>query len=318
MPSLFDPDRRDVLIGSAATALFGLLNTPLAAEPVAPRKGDPFRYCLNTSTIRGQKLGIVDEIELAAKAGYQGIEPWINELDQYAKDGGNLNDLGKRIADLGLKVESAIGFAAFLHPDEATRKAGLEEAKRCMELVRTIGGTRIAAPPVGLVDQTGLNLFDLGERFGALIQVGRQEGVLPQLELWGFSKTLSRLGEVAFVATESRQWDALLLLDVYHIYKGGSDFSGLRLLNGQRMECFHINDYPSDPPRETIKDENRVYPGDGVAPLDKILQTLVETGFRGALSLELFNRNYWEQDAFEVAKTGLEKTRVAVAKALNL
>ena len=42
---------------------------------------------------------------------------------------------------------------------------------------------------------------------------------------------------------------------------------------------------------------------------------LHQAGFRGVLSLELFNREYWEQDPLEVAKTGLRKTREAVLRA---
>ena len=34
-------------------------------------------------------------------------------------------------------------------------------------------------------------------------------------------------------------------------------------------------------------------------------------------SLELFNPSYWEQDAIEVAKTGLMKMKEQVAKALG-
>jgi hypothetical protein len=34
------------------------------------------------------------------------------------------------------------------------------------------------------------------------------------------------------------------------------------------------------------------------------------------LSLELFNRQYWQQDAFEVAKTGLEKMKKVVLEAI--
>jgi sugar phosphate isomerase/epimerase len=78
-----------------------------------------------------------------------------------------------------------------------------------------------------------------------------------------------------------------------------------------------MNDYPAEPPRSTIKDENRVYPGDGVAPLDTILSTLVRGGFRGVLSLELFNREYWKQPPAEVAKRGLEKMQAAVASAMQ-
>jgi 2-keto-myo-inositol isomerase len=126
---------------------------------------------------------------------------------------------------------------------------------------------------------------------------------------------LSRLGELMFVAVESGHPDACLLPDVYHIYKGGSDFAGLKLINGHAIHVFHMNDYPRQPPRESIGDGDRVYPGDGVAPLTQIVQDLYSGGFHGVLSLELFNREYWRQDAMSVAKTGLEKMQAAVAKA---
>jgi sugar phosphate isomerase/epimerase len=301
----------------------GLTASAVAATSLAPavaaapsRHGGPFRFCLNTSTIREQKLGIVAEVELCAKLGYDGIEPWIRELDDYVKQGGSLSDLKHRIADAGLTVESAIGFAAFLHENDAERQKGLDEAKRSMDLVRQIGGTRIAAPPVGVTDKTGLDPLALAARYRSLCELGQQMGVLPQLELWGFSKSLSRLGEVAFTGVEAGHPAACYLLDVYHIYKGGSDFEGLSLFPGARMHCFHINDYPADPPRATIADRHRVYPGDGVAPLKQILRTLNDIGFRGALSLELFNPDYWKQDAELVARTGLEKMRAAVTQAI--
>jgi sugar phosphate isomerase/epimerase len=78
-----------------------------------------------------------------------------------------------------------------------------------------------------------------------------------------------------------------------------------------------MNDYPATPPRSEIKDEHRVYPGDGIAPLRQILQTMIENGFNGALSLELFNREYWAQDPNVVAATGLAKMKSAVANALS-
>jgi sugar phosphate isomerase/epimerase len=54
-----------------------------------------------------------------------------------------------------------------------------------------------------------------------------------------------------------------------------------------------------------------------VAPLSAIFRDLRAIGFRGVLSLELFNREYWKQDdALTIAKTGLEKLRTAVRKAL--
>jgi sugar phosphate isomerase/epimerase len=283
-----------------------------AGKPSLPPR---VKYSLNTSTVRGQKLSVPDQVELAAKAGYDAIEPWIGELRQYQQGGSSLEDLRKRIVDRGLKVPSAIGFAEWIVNDDQRRAAGLEQAKKDMELIRSIGGTHIAAPPAGATKDTNIKLLDAAERFRALIDLGVSLDVIPQLEVWGFSTTLSKLGETMLVATESRHPKACILLDVYHLYKGGSEFSGLRLLSGAAMNCFHMNDYPATPPRETIKDADRVYPGDGVAPLTPTLRDLFATGFCGTLSLELFNPNYWKQDALSVASTGLQKMKEAVATA---
>jgi sugar phosphate isomerase/epimerase len=108
-----------------------------------------------------------------------------------------------------------------------------------------------------------------------------------------------------------------MLLDAYHIYKGGSEFTSIRLVSGTAMHVFHINDYPADPPRDKITDADRILPGDGIGPLVQLLRDMRQNGFRGALSLELFNREYWKRDALEVAKTGLEKIKAVIAKSLT-
>ena len=119
------------------------------------------------------------------------------------------------------------------------------------------------------------------------------------------------------VAIDSRHPKACILADVYHLYRGGSDFSGLALLRGQALGVFHLNDYPASPAREQITDAQRVYPGDGVAPLGNLFRTLVDIGYDGFLSLELFNRDYWKEDPFKVARTGLEKLKAAVSSGLT-
>jgi 2-keto-myo-inositol isomerase len=311
-------NRRDLLAAGMGVASAALLSEAAAsADEPAAGEFQP-RYCLNTSTIREQKLSLADEVELAAKVGYDGIEPWIREIEQYRDGGGSLDDLRKRVADAGLSVESAIGFAPWIVDDEAARKAGLEQLKRDMELVRAIGGTRIAAPPVGANrgDAPALDLFAAAERYRAALEIGDEIGVTPQAEIWGSSKNLSRLGEAVFVAVESGHPKACVLPDVYHIFRGGTGFAGLGLIAGTAIHCFHMNDYPSGKQRTEYNDGDRVYPGDGIAPLAEILQTLKRTGFNGALSLELFNRDYWQRPADEVAREGLEKMKAAVATAM--
>ena len=97
------------------------------------------------------------------------------------------------------------------------------------------------------------------------------------------------------------------------MYKGGTPPTVLKLLGREVVHCFHINDYPADPPRETIRDADRIWPGDGIAPLKEILTNLANNHCRVMLSLELFNADYWKLPALEAAKIGLAKTRAAVA-----
>ena len=304
-------------IQSSAAALMTAGMLPAATAATTKEKSKPFGYCFNTSCVRGQKLTLDQQVDLVIKAGYEGIEPWIRDMQAFKESGGSLKDLGKRLADNNVQVVSAIGFAQWIVNDDQQRAKGLETAKHDMGLLKELGGVRIAAPPVGATDIERFDLFAAAERYYDLCEVGRNEGITPQLELWGFSKTLSRLGELAFVAAEAGHPDACILPDIYHIYKGGSSFEGLKMLNGQHIHCFHVNDYPADPPRATIADKHRVHVGDGIAPVTKILQMVHQAGCRGMLSLELFNPEYWQQDPLKVATEGLSKVKAAVAKAFG-
>jgi 2-keto-myo-inositol isomerase len=95
-----NPSRRELL--SSTVALAGAtiatslgvqasaatLQTPKPAKAPAKRPADePFGYCLNTSTIRGNNLDIVEQVGVAAKAGYNAIEPWVRDVDAYKTKG---------------------------------------------------------------------------------------------------------------------------------------------------------------------------------------------------------------------------------------
>jgi len=309
--------RRGVLKKAAAgaAAVSISMSRPRSARAAAPNGKGSFVFCLNTSTIRGQKLSLVQEIELAAKAGYSAMEPWVGEISDHVKAGGDLKDLKKRFADNGLAVVDAIGFAPWLMGDEAVHKKGLEAMKHDMELVAAIGGVRIAAPPMGAQQLANFDLNLAAERYRHILELGEQVGVTPMLEVWGHSKTLGTLAEAAYVAVAAKHPKACILTDVYHLYKGGSGYEGLKLLDGAALPVMHFNDYPAEPTREKIKDEHRIYPGDGIAPISLILQELKANGGETVLSLELFNKDYWKLDALEVLKTGVAKMKAAVEKA---
>jgi sugar phosphate isomerase/epimerase len=311
--------RHFVATSAAAVGAAVLAGRRTEASPASSSAGSGFRYCLNTSTIRGQRLGLEKEIDTAAQAGYSAIEPWVRTIQEYMEAGGKLADIRKRVGDRGLTVEGAISFTQWIVDDDAKRAEALEQIKREMDILAQIGGKRIAAPPAGANGNNApiLDLAKAAERYRAILEIGDKTGITPALELWGPSKNLHRLGECMYVLVESGHPKACLVGDVYHIYKGGSDFTGLKMLSAAAMPMLHMNDYPAEPPREKIADKDRVMPGDGIAPLPRILRCLRDNGSQAVLSLELFSQVYWEKDALEVARTGLAKMKAAVEQSLG-
>ncbi len=272
----------------------------------------PFGFCFNTSTIRGQGLTLLEMVEVVAEAGYDGIEPWIRELDQLVARGGSLSGFGRRVTAAGLAIPNVIGFFEWAVDDAERRAAGLAEARRAMEICVAVGCPRLAAPPSGVTD-VSVPLPRLVERYRVLLELGDEIGVVPMVEFWGASRTLARLGEAAYVAIESGHRRACVLADVFHMYKSDSPHAGLRLIGPETLGLVHVNDYPEEPSRSEVSDADRVYPGEGIAPFHQILRDLAGAGYKGMLSLELFNASYWQQAAATVARTGLASMQALVA-----
>ena len=302
MPSI---SRRNLLFAGSAAA-FATLTGSLPAQETPKRT--PFRRSLNLGTLLNFNLPLEEEIDIAAKAGYQGIEPWMMRVQQFVEKGGKLADVKKRISDLGLAAEGIVTFFPWAVDDEDKRAAGIEQMKREMDLALQIGITTVAATASGITNERVDDLRLLGDRYRTILEIGDQIGVRPILEIWGAVRSINSLSDAVAIAAWSGHPKAGLLLDVFHMYRGGSPFEGLSLLNGRSIAMFHVNDYPADPPREQTSDQHRIYCGDGVAPLPMIFKTLRNIGYEGSLSFEVFNPVYrTTNDPLLIAKTGLEK-----------
>lgn len=275
------------------------------------KKKSTFKFCLNTSTISKQNIGLVQEIELAAKVGFDSIEVWLRTIDEFQKAGGKLSDIKKRASDLGISIENVIGFSNWMSDDASLREAAIEQSKRDMEIIQSIGCTRMAAPPYGAISSV-ISLEKSAERYRALAELGHKMNVQPQLEIWGFSPNIHLVGQSLFIAAECGVENPAILADVYHLYKGGSSIKALETIAAQQINIFHINDYPDNPSRDQIKDSHRVMPGDGVAPLGLILNQLASKNKNIVLSLELFSEKYWAMPAEIVLREGLQKMKAVV------
>jgi 2-keto-myo-inositol isomerase len=302
-------NRRQALQTLGLTAGASLLKTPLSAMTSSKKANPAFKYSLNMSTIRGQKLGFIKELEVAAKAGFTSVEIWIDSFQTYLQNGGSVTEAKKTINGLGIKVENAIGFAKWIVDDETTRKAALNQLQQEMDQLAKIGCTRIAAPPSGATSLPLIDLNVITDRYRTILQMGEQTGVIPMVEMWGSSHNLKKISQVLYVAAESEHKNALILLDAFHIYKGDSSLDSLPFVGKTAIEVFHVNDYPAGIPPAKVSEPDRVYPGDGIAPLKQILRAIKNPEKPVIISLEVFNQSYYAQDALLVAKTGLAKMK---------
>lgn len=310
---MFSADKNKAPMTSRRQLLKTLALAPLAATATSvqaattSKESTQFKFSLNTSTIRGQKLSLPQIIELAARSGYDGFEPWMMEIEAYVKEGKTIASLKKMASDAGLEFFDCIGFPTWMAQDEEKSKAGFAQMEKEMGILAELGCARVAAPAIGT--EAPLDLLKAGERYKKLLELGRKTGVMPQLEFWGAFPSFFHLGQAMAVAAAADDKDAKILADVYHLFRGGSGFEGMKMLDGHAIDIFHMNDFPASIPRTEQQDKDRVMPGDGGAPMKELAETLKSKGGQIILSLELFNPTYYAMDASMVVKEGLEKMK---------
>jgi sugar phosphate isomerase/epimerase len=132
------------------------------------------------------------------------------------------------------------------------------------------------------------------------------------MEFLGFVQGINTTAAAWAVAAGTHDAEAAIVSDVFHMLRGGHSVDDLLMISGDRLAVFHINDVPADPPPTRQTDHDRVMLGDGIADLPRVIANLRAIGYRGPLSLELFNRDLWTREPREVARLGLERLRALV------
>jgi sugar phosphate isomerase/epimerase len=108
--------------------------------------------------------------------------------------------------------------------------------------------------------------------------------------------------------------NAGLLLDAYHLQRGGRPGRGFEDVAGTEITYVQFSDVPDAPP-PGLPPVDRLPPGKGVVRWTDLLQLLAEKGYRGWLSYEAPNPVHWEKSAVETAMEGAVAARQALAAA---
>ena len=263
----------------------------------------PFTLCLNTSTIKPTPL--LQKIHLTAKAGFAGVELWINDIYEFIGQGGEVRDVEQALADTGLIVPCMIAMRAWGEAVAVEYPIMLDECKRRMELAARLKSPWIVATPPRMecpLDQSTA-------RYRDLLEIGRKAGVRPTFEYISFFKSAWKLEHAWQVVQAVNDPDATLILDAFHNWNSQSSLDLLRGIPVERISHYHIDD--ADPKKAplTQTDPDRVMVGDGQIDLKTEVQILKDKGYHGTVSLELFNRELWAKDPAEVLKVGYERMR---------
>jgi 2-keto-myo-inositol isomerase len=287
-------DRRKFLALSAAVPV--LMQAEASAQ-TKPRSGKMF-VCMHEAS--ADKFDFKTAMEGWAKAGIKAVEPNLTKVREFAQKESPAT--AKRLLDdLGLKPVSSSNCLFLVEPGEQQAKA-VEDLKWKVELAQQIGADRLVCPSAG---QGRYKLDDYtrgAENLRAAGDIAKEHGITLMLEFARTSRFASCLPTALKVVREANHPNVRVMMDTYHFWGGPSKFEDLELLHNGELAHLHFEDVPADPPRELQGQPDRKFPGEGIAPLRRIVEVLKKKGYSGPASLEMFDPAIQSMDPYEVAK----------------
>lgn len=267
--------RRVVLMAPLAQVLTAQSNSIPAGKMV-------LSIHLQTSRAAGYK----GALEGWAKAGIKYVEITDSALDQFLRN--ETIAVAKRVlTDNGLTPVSGASVLGDIWVPGPARAASLETWKKRAEQFAGIGLKKIYCPSITnrrVTPEEDKGVPDAVRESG---EIAKQFDLTAMIEFAHTSTHLATLPTTLKVIREANHPNVRPMLDFFHFWAGRSKFEDLDMLQPGELQHVHFQDI-LDVPRETIDNNGRVIPGDGAAPVVKILQKLKEKQYSGPLSVELF------------------------------
>jgi 2-keto-myo-inositol isomerase len=276
-----------------------LLQAPLLLA--AERAGAAMhKMTLSMHQTTSARAGYRKSLEGWAKAGIRDVEPTAAVLDDYLKTD-SLASAKRILSDNGLTIVSgAIGVTGLWEPNPNFANNLDAFRKRCEQFAE-LGAPLVYSPCVTTVKFTTDDYVKCRENIRQVAEVARQFRLKVAAEFVRSSTFLASLPTALRLHREASHPNFGILFDCYHFWSGPSKFEDMDLIKPGEIIHAHLND-TQDLPRELLDMQSRVIPGDGVAPLAKILAKLADRGYAGPISVELFLPRFQEADPFELAK----------------
>jgi 2-keto-myo-inositol isomerase len=230
-------------------------------------------------------------VEGIAKAGVRAVEFDIAKVREFAKTE-SVATAKRLLDDVGVRPVSSSNHLGFVDATAAQLQSGapsLDALKEKLEIVQAIGCDRIVCPSTS----TGTKTLDDYKRGVENLRVGgelaKSFGVTLMLEFTKTSTLAGTLPSALRIVREANHPNVRVMLDTFHFWAGLSKFEDLELLRDGELAHLHFEDIPSEPPREMLESQqHRTFPGEGSAPLRRIIEVLKRKQYSGPASLEIF------------------------------
>ena len=271
-----------------------ILQTPLALAAAATNK-----MTLSMHQFTSAGAGYRKSLEGWAKAGIRHVEPSSNLLDEFLKTA-TLADARRILTDNGLTIVSGVTGVTGLWEPNPQFADHLDAFKHRCEQFAELGAPLVYSPCVASAKFTTQDYSRAIANIRQVADAARQFNLKVAAEFVRNSTFLASLPTALRLHREAAHPNFGVLFDTYHFWSGPSKFEDLDLIRPGEIIHAHLND-TQDLPRELLDLQSRVIPGDGVAPLARILTKLVEKGYKGPISVELFLPQYQQADPFTLA-----------------
>jgi 4-hydroxyphenylpyruvate dioxygenase len=239
-----------------------------------------------------------DKLAAAANAGFDGVEIFEPDLI-----GSRLSpeEVGAHAADLGLSIDLYQPFRDFeaVAPEQLGRNLRRAEAK--FDVMRRLGATTVLVcsnVSDAAVDDDAL----AAEQLRGLAERAAGHGIRVAYEALAWGRHVNEYDH-AWRIVQAADHPALgVCLDSFHILSRGTDLSTIAHIPPERLLFVQLADAP-----HLVMDvlqwsrHYRCFPGQGGFALDDFTARVLDAGYTGPLSLEVFNDVFRQADPVRMA-----------------
>jgi 2-keto-myo-inositol isomerase len=230
--------------------------------------------------------GYKGSLEGWAKAGIKFAEITDTALQDFLKTE-SIATAKRVLTDNGLTPVSGAAVLGDIWIPGPARAMSLDTWKMRCEQFAGIGLQRIYCPSITNRKITADDYKATPDAIRESGEIAKSFNLTAMIEFARTSTHMATLPTALNMIREANHPNVKPMLDFFHFWSGWSKFEDLDMLKPGELAHVHFQDI-LDTPREIIDNNGRVVPGDGMAPLVKILQKLKEKQYSGPLSVELF------------------------------